>query len=451
MESRLPVKILLLAFLLIAFSVGFAFIGWIRSDRENYRAKVVREVSASTAGPQILAGPLLVVPYRARAESHTVDNAGRTTTVTEIVERRVILTPESLSVQGTVAVESRRRGIHEARVLDARLELAAEFAPPGPDKLPADVVEWEPAFIAMGLSDTRGLRQSPAFTWQGTAVPSAPGTRIQTLNGCSAAVGRWSPVDGPAAHVRVTMPVVGTERLGFVPVGKQTDVRLGSRWPHPSFSGRFLPDRRTVGADGFRAEWRLSQFATGIEEPVRLLGEGVRTANGSGALDAYEFGVSFIEPVDVYRLSDRAVKYGMLFVLLTFVGFILFEVLRRLSIHPVQYALVGGAVSIFFLLLLSLSEHIPFGVAYVIAAVACLGLIVHYVSHVLGSVGRALGFGAGLAALYGMLYVVLASEDYALLLGTLVLFAVLAFVMIATRRIDWSRAGAPGPNRVPQA
>jgi inner membrane protein len=213
-------------------------------------------------------------------------------------------------------------------------------------------------------------------------------------------------------------------------------VRLASAWPHPSFRGRFLPDKRTLGPDGFRAEWRLSEFATGIDQPLRALAEG-----SESGLSGHAFGVSFIEPIDAYAMSGRAVKYGMLFVLLTFVGFVLFEVLRRLGIHPVQYGLVGAAVSIFFLLLLSLSEHVPFAIAYVIAAAACLGLIAYYASHVLGSAGRALGFVTGLAALYGMLYVVLVSEDFALLLGTLVLFAVLAFVMISTRRIDWNRAG----------
>jgi len=378
-----------------------------------------------------------VVPYRQRTEYRTTDSlTGRIVVGERMVDRQLVLLPDSLTIDGTTAVDARRRGIHEARVLDADLMVNATFRAAG-SAVARDVAEWRPPFVVVGVSDSRGLRRTPEIAWNGTPIAVTPGSRVRwAMHGFAADPGEWSPVDGAPAHLRLHLRLTGTERLSFVPVGKETEVRLASSWPHPSFAGRILPDTREVRADGFKATWHLSHFASGIEDVVPRLRD-----EGGDVFAGYDFGVAFIEPLDVYRLTDRAVKYGMLFVLLTFVGFLLFEVLRRLDIHPVQYGLVGFALATFFLLLLSLSEHIPFAIAYLVASAACLGLIIYYVTHVLRSRGRALGFGAGLAALYALLYVVLRSEDYALLLGTLVVFGVLAFVMVATRRVDWSRAG----------
>jgi inner membrane protein len=441
MQFRLAIKFLVLGVLAVLFTVVFAVIGGIRADRERYRAQVVREVSQSTAGPQVVTGPLLVVPYRQRTEYRTTDSlTGRIVVGERLVDRQLVVLPDSLSIAGTAAVDARKRGIHEARVLDADLMVNATFRAAGP-AVARDVAEWGAPFVVVGVTDSRGLRRTPEITWNGAPMAVTPGSRVRwATHGFAADPGAWSPIDGAPAQVRLRLRLTGTERLSFVPVGKETEVRLTSPWPHPSFQGRILPDTREIRADGFQATWHLSHFASGIEDVVPRLRD-----EGGDVFAGYDFGVSFISPIDVYRLTDRAVKYGMLFVLLTFVGFLLFEVLRRLDIHPVQYGLVGFALATFFLLLLSLSEHIAFAIAYLLASAACLGLIIYYVTHVLRSRGRALGFGAGLAALYALLYVVLRSEDYALLLGTLVVFGVLAFVMVATRRVDWSRAGDVPP------
>jgi inner membrane protein len=231
------------------------------------------------------------------------------------------------------------------------------------------------------------------------------------------------------------MPVLGTQALSFVPLGKDTRAHMKSAWPHPSFTGRFLPDERQVTGKGFEARWQLSRLATGL-----TAGVDPRLPKGESGF-ASAFGTSFLEPVDVYRMSERAVKYGLRVVLLTVVAFFLFEVLRRMAVHPIQYGLVGVALALFFLLLLSLSEHVPFLVAYLIAGLACVGLVAYYVGHVLKSLTRGLAFGGALAVLYAVLYLLLQSEDYALLLGAILLFGVLAVVMVATRGVDWYRLG----------
>ena len=223
-----------------------------------------------------------------------------------------------------------------------------------------------------------------------------------------------------------------------MPIGETTIVQLTSPWPHPNFGGRFLPKTKHIDDAGFSARWEVSQLATRNGDLIRKNGISEREALES--LD-----VSFIEPVNIYLLAERAVKYGMLFVALTFAAFFLFETLKNLRIHPLQYGLVGLALAVFFLLLVSLSEHISFALAYAIASVACVLLIGYYVSHVLGGWRRGVAFSAKLVLLYAVLYGLLLSEDNALMLGSILLFIVLAIVMILTRRFDWYSIGANAP------
>jgi len=229
--------------------------------------------------------------------------------------------------------------------------------------------------------------------------------------------------------VQLSFTLAGTQGLEVVPVADDTRVQIASAWPHPSFTGDFLPVQRSVRADGFDAQWAVSSLASQAQTQLQQL----KTADTR--LDALR--VELIDPVDVYTLADRASKYGILFVVLTFVGFGLFELIRRLPIHPLQYLLVGLALAMFFLLLLSLSEHVAFWIAYVVSALACIGVQLVYLSGVLRSWARAAGFAAGLSALYGALYGLLVSEDNALLMGALLLFGVLALIMWVTRRVDW--------------
>jgi len=216
-----------------------------------------------------------------------------------------------------------------------------------------------------------------------------------------------------------SIELAGSEQLAIAPLGSDTAVTMRSDWPHPSFAGRFLPLRHDITGQGFSAEWKVSQYASpGVSAASQLL-------------------VTFVEPAGLYQQLERASKYGFLFIGLTFATFLLFELLRRLAIHPIQYALVGLALAMFFLLLTALSEHIDFTAAYAIATFSCVGLISGYLVRVLRSARLGLAFGAALASLYGMLYALLKAEDYSLLGGSLLLFALLAVVMIATRRIDW--------------
>jgi inner membrane protein len=225
------------------------------------------------------------------------------------------------------------------------------------------------------------------------------------------------------------------ESLSFSPVAQNRRVMLDAGWPHPSFVGGFLPVEYQVDDDSFTAEWNVSGLATGWRKPW------IGWDQSPPVPSAMDFGVSLFNSVDVYQQAMRSVKYGNLIVLLTFTAFFLIETVRRLMLHPLQYLLIGLALVIFFLLLLALSEHIVFWAAYVIAAASCAGLVAVYTAAVLRSLPNAVGVGAILGGLYGMLYAIMMSEDNALLMGSLLLFAALAAVMLVTRRIDWYRMG----------
>jgi inner membrane protein len=263
--------------------------------------------------------------------------------------------------------------------------------------------------------------------------------------------------------VDLELELLGTERLGIVPLGGATQVALRSNWPHPSFNGQFLPSERTVTAEGFDAQWRISSLSSTAQRTVQQQrplcdGSSMRESPHDTAVDAAAdvaaavvtiaegpsgsgctetLGVSFVDPSNTYALSHRATRYGLLFIALTFVAVGLFEFMRALKVHPVQYFLVGAAVSIFFLLLVSLSEHLAFSNAYALAATACVVLLTWYASHMLRSWRSGLPFGAGIATLYGLLYVLLRLEQTALLVGAVALFGVLALLMALTRKVNW--------------
>ena len=448
MRANVLLKALVVGGLATAFVVPLVMIWGVVKDRSHYRETVTAEVAKSTAQSQTLMGPLVIVRYRERVPAAV---KGEVEQVREGVE---VLLPDSLSIRSKVRVETRQRGIHRVPVFRAANGLAAGFTlPPRLGISDKRQLLGEPvAEVVFGVSDPRGIRAVPEVRLDGATLMARPGAGLDWLkNGFS--VPLPPEATGRRVALDVNLELMGTDRLMFLPIGAVTDVELSSDWPHPSFVGAFLPDDRTISARGFQARWRLSRFATGIDDAMARIRDSMSRgvpiasdrAGGAPAFLDTDLGVRFVQPVDVYSQSERAVKYGFLFVFLTFVAFFLFEVLRRMAIHPIQYALCGAALALFFLLLVSLSEHLPFVAAYLVASGACVGLLAFYVGHVLRSAGRGTLFGGLLGAMYGFLYVILQSEDYALLLGALLLFAALTIVMIMTRGVDWYRLSEEPP------
>lgn len=405
------------------------------NDRQRYRAEAVERVAQSKAGDQAFIGPVRIVPYHYVVETETLDSMGRTHKSRSTKTSYLKQAPQWLRIGGELSPDQRRIGLFRVPVYTWKATLKAEFA-----NLELPQVtgrSYERPYLAIGLSDVRGLVGMPNLRADGQKMLLESGSLELSDAGVHAKLPELADAAGGVLNdgntVEMEFVLDGTRSLSIAPIGDENQIALSSRWPHPLFGGRFLPHQRKVSDAGFQADWSVSSLASKAQS---------QALNGVSLSELEMLRVDLVDPVDTYTQADRASKYGMLFVLLTFVGFALFELIKRLPIHPLQYLLVGLALAIFFLLLLSLSEHIAFWQAYLISVAACIGLQFFYLSGVLRSWVRAAGFATMLTALYGVLYALLVSEDNALLMGSLMLFGILAAIMWITRKVDWYELGS---------
>ncbi|MEO6185204.1 MAG: cell envelope integrity protein CreD [Steroidobacteraceae bacterium] len=451
MNRFLPIlKIGAILVLTVMLLLPMARIHGLIQERQALRDGVVQDIARSAAYAQTLTGPVIIVPYTRKLQEQQLDADRKVVTVTREVAGELRLLPATMDLAGQLGTEERRRGIYRARIFNADTRLTGRFDIAPGYGVADDVQSYRfgAAHLVLGISDIRGIGNALALQANGTSVNFEPGTGTELLaSGVHAPLMSLTASAAPqSVSYQFDLKLQGTGYFQVAPVGRDTHVMLSSNWPHPSFAGEFLPKAREVSSKGFSAEWQTSFFATNMEESLARCQPNADASNHTcDAFHAQHFGVSFVDPVDQYLKSERATKYAFLFIGLTFAGFFLFEVLRRYSVHPVQYGLVGLALALFFLLLLSFSEQIGFAAAYAVSAVACVGLITYYVASVLGSLAHGAAFGVALASLYGLLYGILSSEDYALLMGSLLVFGLLATVMILTRRVIWGAIGPPQP------
>ena len=452
-------KLAALAAIVLVLVIGLGMIEAVVRDRQQYRSLTEQSVADSLAGAQTLIGPVI---HSACVESWDVETGkgDERRMVEQRREFRLTAMPETLRLNTDAAMQERARGVHKVNAFSLQTRIQAQWGPLTSLQPQATIqgsrMQCGAPILMLAVADARGIRTAQ-LELNGQELRLKPGTFHPTYaRGLHASLPE--SVLGMAEGLQATLnlELVGTQQVSIVPLGGRTEVQMQSPWPHPSFSGRFLPTERSVRANGFEAQWRLSSLATTAAQDIAeskpvcagpvgedALRYAAATPRDAGCVDS--FSVAFIDPVNPYSLSDRATKYGVLFIALTFVAVGLFELMQRLRVHPVQYLLVGSALCSFFLLLVSLSEHLPFGAAYGIAATACVLLLGYYATHMLGSLRRGLPFGAGIALLYGMLYVLLQLEQTALAMGSVALFAVLATVMVLTRHINWYGLTASRP------
>ena len=423
--------------LTIVILVSLLSIRGVIHDRQQYRYEAVAAISSSHAGAQRIAGPVLVVPYEETEQVRSADADGGVRVSERRRSGRWTFFPETLDLAGTVAPATRRLGLHEVRVYEFQAQLDARFQAPVPDAPPGVERTIGQPWLAYSIADVRGLAGVPRLLVGGEEVALGQGMGARDGGGVHARLAPPRPGTTLALDTRLDLVLSGTESLAIAPLGARNRVVLDSAWPHPRFDGAFLPRTRRVEADGFHAAWEVSSLASNAQAQFLAAGDAPMEQGRATHAPVESIGVSLVDPVNPYTQADRATKYGVLFVLLTFGGFFLFETVKRLPIHPIQYLLVGFALAIFFLLLLALSERIAFGWSYLAASAACIGLIAFYLAHVLRSRARGLGVAVALAALYAALYGLLVSEDNALVLGSGLLFVVLAAAMVATRKVDW--------------
>jgi inner membrane protein len=435
---RLALRIATVAGLTVVLLVPLAMVRGTVHDRQQYRAAAVDSVARSTAGEQVVAGPVLIVPYSDRIVTLRAGPDGTSHTVVKEQAGTWLFFPDSLEVTGEMRSLPRRIGLHEVRVyeLDTRMRASLKAQIPR-DEDPASPRTIGRPVLGVAIRDVRGVVGKPVLDVDGRRLVLQQGIGHDGGSGLHALL--EAPVEGTTLALQVEFDVTlqGTESASIVPLADHNMIALASDWPHPRFHGEFLPRSREVGPDGFLAKWDISSLASNAQAGFRSA-----LAEPAAGERIEKVSVSLVDPVDVYTQVDRATKYGVLFVLLTFVAFFMFEFLKQLRIHPIQYGLVGLAIAIFFLLLLALSEHVAFGLAYLAAGTACVALIGYYLRHVLGSWARGAGFAGLLATLYGTLYGLLLSEDNAMVLGAGLLFLILAAIMILTRKVDWYRASA---------
>lgn len=430
MRRSVLLKMLAIGVLALMLLIPLGMVSGVANERQSQRAQAVNSVAQGAAGEQVLAGPVLVLPYR--VQETVKESNGETRQVWR--DRQAAVLPAVLDVKGGLSTFNRQIGIYPVRLYNSKLVLSGRFDVPEWGTLASgDQLQWGQPFLAVGIDDVRGIKASPVLEWNGARSQFVPGTRFKSLgNGIHASLALENKLQSVPFSFELNLD--GMESFKLLPVGRDTTVALNSPWQHPNFVGHFLPETRSTGEDGFKAAWRTSWFASNMNERFQSC-----LAGDCAEFNGTQLGVRLVDPIDTYAQTNRAIKYGILFVFLTFCAFFLTEVLKRVAIHPVQYSLVGLSLALFFLLLLSLSEHIPFLYAYLTAATACVIQNGVYGRYALGSPGRGLAFAGQLAVLYGLLYVLLCSEDQALLLGSLLLFGVLTAVMMLTRKLDWYR------------
>ncbi len=433
MFSLLSKKILFLILSCVVAIIALTLIENLIYDRMSYQDEARKSVANSWSGEQQLLGPLLVIPYKyTETKKRTDEKSGNV--LEELVTRssKLYLVPEQLNIQSELTTQSRYRGIFSFPVYSTQFDLEGSFNTTAIKQLRqrSDVIWTGSPYLAVSVSDMRGIISQPEIQWNNEPLSFLSGSRLSFNNqGVHALIKENS---GSSAHFTVKIGLRGMDNLWFSPTGKNTQIAIAANWPHPNFIGKFLPDERHIEQSGFSAIWHVSEFSSNLLQDVNSCQQG-----DCNPLINNRFGFALNEPVNIYRQSIRAAKYGLLFVGLTFMSVFIFETLKRLQIHPVQYTLVGLSISLFYLLLIALSEHIGFVYAYLSATSACCLLLSVYISAMIRNRLWGIGFGAMITLLYGMLYIIISSEDHALLLGSILVFLALAGVMLLTKNFDW--------------
>jgi inner membrane protein len=463
LQTSVLAKVAGLFFLTLLLCIPLAEIDSINNARGESQREAAQELAATYASSQTMIGPLLLVPYVERWMEPLRDAQGKVIGQEQRSKEMVhAVFPDKLHIEGSMTPQERYRGIFKIPFYTLNATLTGGFTAFDPKVLPHSEndskIEFKAPFIAFNVSDLRGLDGSPALVMGGEALRFKQ--RVPGLaDNAWFADGIHAPVTGAALAAwqantplafEMKLGLVGQDTLAIAPIADDTTAHLTSPWAHPSFGGRFLAAQRNVTPQGFDAQWRISSLVTSAREQVRAGLSGRVDGNDAAAVATASsarpqrnlgplqtFDVSLAQPINVYSMSTRAGKYGVLFIGLVLMAAFMFELFRKLRLHPIQYGLVGLSIALFFLLLLALSEKFAFWIAYAAAASASVALLAVYFSAVLGGWKRGLSFGAFIALLYGALYGLLASESNALLLGALLIFGMLATLMLVTRKVDW--------------
>jgi inner membrane protein len=419
-------------------------------ERQNRAEEVVNEIASKWSGEQTITGPALVIPFVRREK---IDKGKEGIEIREWTERAFFL-PENLKITGKVYPQILHRGLFDAAVYESSLTANAHFPQPDFQKLsiaPEDV-RWKEAYLILGINDLRGISENPKLKMGDQELTGEPSNNIgltseyssgsdhsEYREGASTSQKKssekgivmklpWRTAEDFSAACSILLNLKGSTLLYFAPVGKITEVSLQGPWASPSFDGDFLPASREISDTGFTANWKILHYNRPFSQ---------EWVGGNQSLSGAEFGVKLLIPVDQYQKSIRTAKYGVLLILLTFMSLFMVEIMKKVRIHPFQYILIGAALIIYYTLLLSLSEHLGYDMAYGVASLATVSLVVLYSSTFLVYRKLVIVFAALLVFFYGFIFVIIQLQDYSLLLGSIGLFLTIALLMYFSKDIRW--------------
>lgn len=397
-------------------------------ERESTQNDAIREVSSKWGEEQTISGPFLSIPYYKYIKEYSKkDSIERIVRLKEYLH----ILPSQLKITGNINPEKRYRGIYEIVVYNSKLDIAGTFnnlAIASMDIQPKNIL-FDKAEFVVGIDDLRGIEKQVSLIWNNEKISFNPGVSSNDVvkSGINALLSLHTD-DSSVYKFNLSLDLKGSQLLYFTPVGKVTDIRLSSDWPNPSFNGAFLPDSRDVSDNGFIANWNVLHLNRNFPQ--------IWTGSRHSFADS-SFGIDLLLPVDKYQKAYRSIRYAILFIGFTFLVFFFIEVLNKIFIHPIQYTLVGVALIVFYTLLLSISEHIKFNIAFIISALATLLLIAGYIRAILKSSTLTVLITGILTVLYTFIFVIIQLQDYALLIGSIGIFIILGLVMYFSRRIDW--------------
>ena len=431
MKSPLFWKVSTLLGCILLLLIPLMLVGNLISERESYRNEVENTLRQSTSGPQQLVGPLIAIPvteiYYKQEEAKKVEYKKR---------YMHFILPETLLVEGNQHVQTRNIGIYDGQIWNTDLNIKAQFTTEKLAELQGETMTLGKPFIVVGVGDARGIGAVSISKINGETLSIEPGAGVYgALSGIHIPL-TDNALAAKTVSLEMSLNLAGTGSFAVVPVGRNSEMTLNSNWPHPSFMGNYLPVKHEISASGFQANWKSSWFANNLA--------GWFNDNEIPEWSAIPaFSVTVATPADQYQLTDRAIKYAILLIALTFMAFFVFETLTGLRLHPMQYLLVGLALVLFYLVLLALSEHVGFTPAWIIASLVGALMNGVYLQAVLKSWKRSGLFVLALLGLDVVMWFLLRSEESALLLGSAVLALALFAVMYLTRHFDWYSLSQP--------
>lgn len=421
-RNSATIKVASIGFLVALLLIPTSMISGLVRERSSTRDEVIQEISQKWGDRQVITGPFLCVPF----ESTEMEKNGKSKSRILYVN----ILPESLQISGQIVPHIRYRSIYEAVLYQTQIDISCRFSLPKPDQLsvPVEKIFFDKATFSIGITDMRGIKENITIQFNDQIFKGGPG--LKTTDIAASGVSCVVPLSPSSLKLdfNTKLSLNGSQELQFIPVGEITSVQLTSEWTSPSFKGAFLPENPTLTDKGFSANWHILHLNRNF--PQFWVGNQYQV-HGSA------FGLKLLVTADVYQKLTRIVKYALMFIIFTFSAFFLSEIIHQKRVHPIQYMLIGFAIVLFYALLLSISEHLNFNLSYALSALAITTIITGYSKAILRSYYFALTVFGIMVTLYGYLYIVLQLADYALVMGCIGLFLILATIMYITRKIDW--------------